>query len=208
LKENAKKLQEQNNLLINENNILKQNIKTLDTNCDNLTNDLDIKTENLSKMQLLCNNLKLQNDDLTNKLTNQLSKGNVDCQKIFESENIIKTMKQDLIKYEGELNILNSTLLERNKELNDLNEENNKLKNDNINLSQEIKRILTENEKLESDKTQFEKNSEFFQLKTRSHEMELNDLTENYKNVIKEKERLKQNLQLFIDENKAAALHI
>jgi chromosome segregation ATPase len=38
--------------------------------------------------------------------------------------------------------------------------------------------------------------------------MELNDLTENYKNVIKEKERLKQNLQLFIDENKAAALHI
>ena len=38
--------------------------------------------------------------------------------------------------------------------------------------------------------------------------MELNDLTENYKNVIKEKERLKQNLQLFIDENKAAAQHI
>ena len=90
--------------IINENNILKQNIKTLDTNCDNLTNDLDIKTENLSKLQLLCNNLKMQNDDLTNKLTNQLSKGNVDSQKLFESENIIKTMKQDLIKYEGDIN--------------------------------------------------------------------------------------------------------
>ena len=38
--------------------------------------------------------------------------------------------------------------------------------------------------------------------------MELNDLNENYKNVIKEKERLKQNLQIFIDENKAAAKHI
>ena len=51
-------------------------------------------------------------------------------------------MKQDLIKYEGDLNLLNSTLLERNKELNDLTEENNKLKNDNLNLSQEIKRII------------------------------------------------------------------
>ena len=38
--------------------------------------------------------------------------------------------------------------------------------------------------------------------------MELNDLNENYKNVIKEKERLKHNLQIFIDENKAAAKHI
>jgi hypothetical protein len=85
--------------------------------------------------------------------------------KIFESENIIKTMKQDLIKYEGDLNLLNSTLLERNKELNDLNDENNKLKNDNINLTQEIKRIMCDFQKLESDKTQFEKNSEFFPTK-------------------------------------------
>ena len=50
------------------------------------------------------------------------------------------------------------------------------LKQDN--LTQEIKRIMCDFQKLESDKTQFEKNSEFFQLKTRSHEMELNDLTE------------------------------
>ena len=38
--------------------------------------------------------------------------------------------------------------------------------------------------------------------------MGLNDLNENYRNDIKEKERLKQNLQIFIDENRAAAEHI
>ena len=71
-------------------------------------------------------------------------------------------MKQDLIKYEGELNLLNSTLLERNKELNDLNETNNKLKSENINLSQEIQRIMTDFQKLETDKNQFEKSRDNF----------------------------------------------
>ena len=67
-----------------------------------MTNDLDIKTENLSKLQLLCNNLKAQNDDLTNKLTVQLSKGNNDSQIIFDKDNQIKNMEQGLIKYEGD----------------------------------------------------------------------------------------------------------
>ena len=37
-------------------------------------------------------------------------------------------MEQDLIRYETEINLLNSTLMERHRELNDLNESFNKSK--------------------------------------------------------------------------------
>jgi chromosome segregation ATPase len=82
------------------------------------------------------------------------------------------------------------------------------LKNENQSLIEEIKRFANENERLNIIKTQFEQNSTFFKSKTRSHELELNDLAENYRNAVQENDRLKKNLQMFVDENRAAAQHI
>ena len=113
-----------------------------------------------------------------------------------------------MAQYEGDINKMKAMLNERNKELNDINYDFNKLKCENQNLIEEVKRFANENERLNIIKKQFEQNSTFFKTKTRSHEMELNDLNTNYKNVLLENERLKQNLKIFVDENKAAAQHI
>jgi hypothetical protein len=69
----------------------------MNLNHDSITNELDNKTSSLSKLEVLCQNLKAQNDDLTNKLSSQLNKSNIDSQRIFERESEIKQLKQNLL---------------------------------------------------------------------------------------------------------------
>ena len=88
-----------------------------------------------------------------------------------------------MAQYEGDINKMKAMLNERNKELNDINYDFNKLKCENQNLIEEVKRFANENERLNIIKKQFEQNSTFFKTKTRSHEMELNDLNANYKTL-------------------------
>jgi chromosome segregation ATPase len=208
LKERERSLDGDMNKLREENSKLKQGITSIDQNFDNLNNELDTKTEEISKLNLLVNNLKEQNEDLTKKLSAQLNKGNIESKRIIEREADLKEVRNFLNVLQNENNELKSSLNERCREIQDLNYDLRCLQSENGTLVEEITILSKENEKLQIFKIQLEKNSEMISQKFRSNEFDLNELHSNYKEACKENERLKQNLKIFLDENREAANYI
>jgi chromosome segregation ATPase len=208
LKERERSLDIDMNKLRDENNKLKQGITSIDQNFDNLNNELDNKTEEISKLNLLVNNLKEQNEDLTKKLSGQLNKGNIEAKRILERENDLKELRNILNILQNENRELKSSLNERSREIQDLNYDLRCLQGENGTLVEEITLLSKENEKLQIFKIQLEKNSEMITQKFRSNEFDLNELHSNYTEACKENERLKQNLKIFLDENREASTYI
>ena len=208
LRENNKKIMDENYSLKNENATLKQSLKSLDMNLDSLSNDLDIKCKDISQLQLMYTNLKTENSTLLEKLNSNSNNEKINNQKLFEKDIEIKKIKDNLISYENDMKLLRSEIANKNLELNQISDQYRKLGIENNNLIKEIRKFANENERLNIIKSQGEQNSQLFILQNKSQKIEINELNKNYNSVVKEKEKLQKNLQLFFDENKTAAEHI
>lgn len=191
-----------------ENKNLKNGISSLDNNYDILNNELDLKTEEISKLNLLVKNLNDANDEISKKLSIQLSKCSTDSKRLSEREMEIKEQRINNSKLQKENMEMNSILSQKNIEFQELNFEIRRLSEENENLQQHLLRQTKENEKLSLIKSQLEKNSELIANKYRANELDTGELFNSYKDVCKENERLKKNLQIFIEENKEAFNHI
>jgi len=207
------KEKEQKNLsellsLQNENKQYKNGIDSLDQNYDLLNNELDIKTEEISKLNLIIKNLNDANDEISKKLSIQLSKCSTESKRLSEREQEIKETRIINTKIQKENLELNSILQQNNIQTQELNFEIKRLSEENGHLHEQLLRLSQENEKLSLIKSQLEKNSEFIAQKYRSNELDMSELFNSYKEACKENERLKKNLQIFIDENKEAFNHI
>ena len=207
------KEKEQKNLkdllnLQDENNNLKNGISSLDNNYDILNNELDLKTEEISKLNLLLKNLNDANDEISKKLSVQLSKCSTDTKRLSERDLEIKEQRIINSKIQKENMELNSLLQQKNIEFQELNFEIRRLSEENENLQQHMLKMTKENEKLSLIKSQLEKNSEMIANKYRANELDSVELFNSYKDACKENERLKKNLQIFIEENKEAFNHI
>lgn len=195
-------------ILQDENKNLKNGISSLDNNYDILNNELDLKTEEISKLNLLVKNLNDANDEISKKLSVQLSKCSTDSKRLSERELEVKEQRINNSKLQKENMEMNSILQQKNIEFQELNFEIRRLSEENENLQQHLLRQTKENEKLSLIKSQLEKNSEMIANKYRSNELDTGELFTSYKEVCKENERLKKNLQIFIEENKEAFNHI
>lgn len=208
LKEKEQKLLGEILSLQDENKQIKNGISSLDQNYDLLNNELDLKTEEISKLNLIIKNLNEANDEISKKLSVQLSKCSTESKRLSEREQELKDIRIANSKMQKENLEFNSILQQKNIELQELSFEVKRLSEENGHLQEQLMRIAQENEKLSLIKSQLEKNSEFIAQKYRSNELDMSELFNSYKDACKENERLKKNLQIFIDENKEAFNHI
>lgn len=191
-----------------ENTQIKSGITSLDQNYDMLNNELDLKTEEISKLNLILKSLQDANDDISKKLSVQLSKCSTDTKRLSEREQEIKSLHNSNTHLQKEVFELNALLQQKNIETQELSFEIKRVSEDHAHLQEQMLRLSQENEKLSLIKSQLEKNSEFIAQKYRSNELDMSELFNSYKDACKENERLKKNLQIFIDENKEAFNHI
>ncbi len=194
--------------LQDENKQLKTGISSLDHNYDVLNNELDIKTEEISKLNLIIKNLNDANDDISKKLSLQLSKCSTDTKRLSEREHEIKEIRIINSNIQKDNMELNAILQSKNIEVQEFTFEIKRISDENSHLQEQLLRLSQENEKLSLIKSQLEKNSDFIAQKYRSNELDMSELYNSYKEACKENERLKKNLQIFIDENKEAFNHI
>jgi len=208
LKEKEQKVLAEILSLQEENKQIKGGITSLDQNYDLLNNELDLKTEEISKLNLIIKNLKEANDELSKNLSVQLSKCSTDSKRLSEREQELKETRVANSKMQKEIFEFNALLQQKNLETQELSFEIKRVSEENAHLQDHMMRLSQENEKLSLIKSQLEMNSDFIAQKYRSNELDMNDLFNSYKDACKENERLKKNLQIFLDENKQAFNHI
>jgi N-terminal acetyltransferase B complex non-catalytic subunit len=187
---------------------LKQGLNSINSNYDLLTNELDMKTEELSKLSLLCKQQQEHIDEFSKKFSTINNKSTLDNKRILERENELNTIKINYSVLVNELENTKRLFMEKSSEVQNLTSDLQVLAGENTNLINEVNRLSKENEKLMIIKNQLEKNSDLINQRHRSSEIDMKDLVQNYKEACKENERLKANLQLFIDENKEAYNYI
>lgn len=194
--------------LQDENKKLKTGISSLDQNYDLLNNEVDFKTEEISKLNLLVKNLQEANDELSKKLSVQLSKLSTESKRLADRESELKELRIINSRLQKENMEINTILQQKNIEFQHYNYEIKRLDDENSNLHEQILRMTKEMESLTLIKSQMEKNSEVIAQRYRSNELEFSELFNAFKEAEKENERLKKNLQIFINENKEAFNYI
>ena len=187
---------------------LKQGLNSINSNYDFLTNELDAKTEELSKLTLLCRQQQELLDVSSKKFNNINNKSSLDNKRLLEREGELKDIKNSYQMHANEFENTKQMLSDKSSEIQNLSHDLQVLTGENNNLTVELSRIAKENEKLLLVRTHLEKNSDLINQRHRANELDMNDLYHNYKEVCKENERLKANLQIFIDENKEAFNYI
>ena len=110
--------------------------------------------------------------------------------------------------YEKDIAELKTTVLSRNKELQDINNDKAMLEEQLNKLSNEYKGLANENENLNKIIIQREQVIENIKAKCDQCEIDLKDLNSYNQKIRKERNSLQKNLQVFVEENKAASEHI
>lgn len=187
---------------------LKQGLNSINSNYDYLTNELDVKTEELSKLSLLCKQQQDHIDDSSKKINALNNKSSLDNKRLIDRENELNNLKSNYTIHMNELENIKMQLLDKTNEIQSLTNDLQVIAGENQNLTVELSRVAKENEKLNLIKSHLEKNSDLINQRQRASELDKNDLFKNYKEACKDNERLKANLQIFIDENKEAFSYI
>lgn len=201
-------LSDQLQLLKTQNDELKFSLNTLSGKYDMINDELDIKTNDISRLTSELETSRKINLDINSKFNNQIERHQADYKRLNERENLIREMQIQIGSLEKKKEDLNSKVNELSRENKLIKEDLENVIGQNSILNDELNEFKNKCQKAELTVGNMNLNNEFFLNKIQTLENDNQDLTQHYQKALIENTKTKKKLDLFVEENKAAAEHI
>lgn len=206
-----KLLQDKDEEILNlkkENTELKYSNQNLDNNLAQIKNENEEKIKEISILTLKneenknsIGQLKNENESLTLQLNNLKEKN-------FELSEQIKSLNLKVAHLEYDISGMKMELSTKDNELQEVTKNQDNTQKQFDNLTNEFKELTQKNDIMKNDLIEKEKIINLIKTKNEQNEESLKELDSFNQKIRKERNHLQKNLQIFIDENKAAAEHI